>query len=569
MSSKDYNDLLSQIEKIKDETKLKDYHAFIYWFIETVYEYNKKRILDSICDGAHDKGIDAILIDDIEQKIIIIQSKFEHKGGVRQIKDSEIKLLSTVKGYFSSRKALNAAIKKGNEVTKRLMNEAFEKKLPPKNYSIQLIFISTHREAPNHDDLIKYTLGHKHTEFLVYDYDRIILLYKDRQRDFTPPLKPYYLPYKDSDKKIEKIEKTCNSWVITVELEQIRTLVNHYGSKLFRKNVRDFLGKSRWNERIMDTLRDDPNNFWYYNNGITILCDDAFPDPKKRCIRIDNPQIINGCQTVMSVARFEGDLFGDLLVRVIESRDHNFIYAVTLYQNSSNPIKKRDLKSNDPVQVRLRREFKLQRYYYEIKRGKEFKKMKKKHPSIKSEYDNYFSNEEVAKALATIKIDVATSLSKGSDVFFDELYNTLFHSKISTYKCLAPLQLLWIIRDTDFGAGKIFHMKRPKTFTNRAAHYVLRSIYDAVGKKKVWKKKFVSFYEDQDNDDFDNFYSEIQKISKEYFRILYKAWKKSGYDYKNTFLQRKETIGEIKGDYATIIKNLEKRTQNLFKKHIF
>ena len=68
---------------------------------------------------------------------------------------------------------------------------------------------------------------------------------------------------------------------------------------------------------------------------------------------------------------------GNLLVRVIESREHEFIDELTLYQNTSNPVNERDLKSNDPIQVRLKHQFEHKKIYYEIKRGQEFHKMKK------------------------------------------------------------------------------------------------------------------------------------------------------------------------------------------------
>jgi hypothetical protein len=54
MTSRDYRMLLSQVEEIADKNNLKDYHAFVYWFAETVFGYDHERILNSICDGTHD-----------------------------------------------------------------------------------------------------------------------------------------------------------------------------------------------------------------------------------------------------------------------------------------------------------------------------------------------------------------------------------------------------------------------------------------------------------------------------------------------------------------------------------
>lgn len=245
MASHNYSALLSEIDNISDENSLKDYHAFVYWFIANTFEgYDKEKILNSICDGTHDKGIDAVLMNDIERKVAIIQSKFEHEGEKVQIKDSEIKLLGSVKNYFKSRKALEGATAKANPVARRLVNEAFDS--IRKGYSLELIFITTHRNAPQIDKLVRDTLGFKAGEFSVWHYGNIMQHFSDRMRDFTPPLGPYNLPYKDADKTMLRTEG-YKSWVLTVPLEEVRSLVNRHEDKLFRKNVRNFLGANRCN----------------------------------------------------------------------------------------------------------------------------------------------------------------------------------------------------------------------------------------------------------------------------------------------------------------------------------
>ncbi|GFP34134.1 hypothetical protein HKBW3S42_02474, partial [Candidatus Hakubella thermalkaliphila] len=97
-----YENLLKEIEEITYTDNLKDYHDFVYWFIEVSFGIGKEQILNSICDGTHDKWVDAVIIDDIERKVTVIQSKFEHRGNKVQIAESEIKLFTTVKNYFES-----------------------------------------------------------------------------------------------------------------------------------------------------------------------------------------------------------------------------------------------------------------------------------------------------------------------------------------------------------------------------------------------------------------------------------------------------------------------------------
>lgn len=563
MAIEDYRNLQKHIESIELDNQMQDYRAFIYWFIEVVFGLSHSQILNSICDGSRDKGIDAVIIDDRELNVIIIQSKYERSGRQAQIKDNEIKLFATVKSYFDSRRSLNAAINKGNKVTKRLMKNAFDA-IRKNSYTLELLFITTHKKAPHLDNLVMNTFGYKENEFKIYDYDRIMQLYKDKMRDFTPSLGVYNLPIIDSDKLI--IKKTPHkSWVISVQAEEINLLVNKYSNNLFRKNVRLFLGKSRTNKKIIETLEKDPLNFWYYNNGITILCDQANVNMEQSFIRIDNPQIVNGCQTVKSIQNYSGDLDGELMVRIIQSTDHEFINYLTLYQNSSNPVRNRDLKSNDPTQVRLKHEFRRQGFYYEIKRGEDYKTVSTEYSSVKREFNgNVVNNEHIAKCLATIKIGPANALRSGSDRFFGDDYDKIFDSHLSIYDCLSLDYLFDLIKKTYRGSGKrYFSFEKDWVFKNRALFYVLAFINDSLDKIPNWKKDFVLFYDDPlRENEYNIFNKNLTKVINKHFRYIYNTWDKV--EYYNTYLQKIKTKKDINNKYESGMTELSNTIVQIF-----
>ena len=64
---------------------------------------------------------------------------------------------------------------------------------------------------------------------------------------------------------------------------------------MFDDNVRDSQGYSAVNHEILLTLKEHPDRFVLFNNGITIVCKAAKPDYGKYVL--ENPQIVNGCQT--------------------------------------------------------------------------------------------------------------------------------------------------------------------------------------------------------------------------------------------------------------------------------
>lgn len=284
-----FEHLKDTVDTIAEDNDLKDYHAFVYWFIGTMYEWDKARIMNCICDGTHDKGIDAVVIDDIEKHVVVIQSKYEREGGAATIKDKDIRDFGTVKDYFRSQRAFNAATTNANSSARQWLDKAFHC-LRNKGYDLQLVFISTHKSSELLDDLIIETLGFKPHEFIVYDYSHVLQLHKDRERDFTPPLGNYFLPYESLDGEMVRT-RSNNAWVMTVSTDKIRNMVNDLTpEKLFRKNARNFLGKNIFNNRIAETLEKEPSNFWYYNNGITILCDEGNLDKEHKGIRMRNPR---------------------------------------------------------------------------------------------------------------------------------------------------------------------------------------------------------------------------------------------------------------------------------------
>jgi tartrate dehydratase beta subunit/fumarate hydratase class I family protein len=48
-----------------------------------------------------------------------------------------------------------------------------------------------------------------------------------------------------------------------------------YRNQLFEKNIRGVLGDTQVNSEITDTLEKHPEQFWFFINGITIICDEA------------------------------------------------------------------------------------------------------------------------------------------------------------------------------------------------------------------------------------------------------------------------------------------------------
>ena len=93
----------------------------------------------------------------------------------------------------------------------------------------------------------------------------------------------------------------------TIPLTQMYRFLAAYRDKtgnldqLYEKNVRQFLGSRRKiNRRIADTLRDSPELFGLYNNGITIVVSDYATRSDGSCV-LSDPYVVNGCQTTRTI----------------------------------------------------------------------------------------------------------------------------------------------------------------------------------------------------------------------------------------------------------------------------
>lgn len=109
---------------------------------------------------------------------------------------------------------------------------------------------------------------------------------------------------------------------------------------LFKDNVRDYQGATEINEEILNTLRKDPHNFCLLNNGITIVCKSMMPGNRK--ISIENPQIVNGCQTCNTIYRAykEGVDLGkvSLIIKLIATDSSNVTNAIVKGTNRQNVV---------------------------------------------------------------------------------------------------------------------------------------------------------------------------------------------------------------------------------------
>ncbi|HEY2232221.1 MAG TPA: AIPR family protein [Candidatus Angelobacter sp.] len=133
--------------------------------------------------------------------------------------------------------------------------------------------------------------------------------------------------------------------------------------QIYEKNVRRFLGgRGKVNKGMQATLRDAPERFGLYNNGITIVVSD-YKQAGPHVVLIE-PYIVNGCQTSRTIwevchARLDAGgtginpeidewkqraSQGVVVTKIVKvgSAGENLLQAITRYTNSQNAVREKD-----------------------------------------------------------------------------------------------------------------------------------------------------------------------------------------------------------------------------------
>ncbi len=395
--------LIKLIEKYKDDEAIKRHknsetgqkaYAFLIWFLEF---YGKTtNYLPYITDGDGDGSCD-IIFDAPDSRgntvYYVIQSKWnESQKAFKNIDAKEV-------GY-----ALNnfSTILRGYK--KPTNNNHFNQKLSDlqshieNNGQVKFIFLSLCQgNSSLADNIASFLEEFKPIRLEFIDINRIKRDYIERKYKQITPVNPLEYTYdpeeshvilnversKRNNGNFIKIDKPFDAYIFLVKPKTIFNLFEEFGFTLFFKNVRNPIIDSEINQQIETTIIENPDYFWYYNNGITAITDDLSEiNARAKRFELSGLQIINGAQTVYAIhsayknatPRQQAHIDKRILItfRLLQSGGKDFDLQVTRYTNSQHPISDRDFHANDEVQIRLQNAFFNSQLWYE-KRRDEFR----------------------------------------------------------------------------------------------------------------------------------------------------------------------------------------------------
>lgn len=428
---------MSIIDKIQKEIKQDFYQTnfpndgqrFVAWYLRNIFLLDKNSTKDAITDGPKDKQIDAVYIDEDNQKIYIIQSKF-YTGPT--VGSEPFREMQSVWLQLSDLKNMQANANGKLKIKLAEIANALEED----SYSVCLMLITTsrfsdeaqkdiaflHKEISDKEDDSKYDF-----EFVAVDGEGVAENYSRAVEQSNPTLS-YTMPLQQGKYMYTEIGAT-SVLIVAVPLRECIKLPGIKDGSLFQKNVRQSLGiTNSVNKKIKKTIYSEKcNEFFFFHNGITAICNkmDMLDDGTVKFVGLN---VVNGCQSLNTIlscsekVKNEPDSY--VLFRFYEIPQRDRADSISINTNTQSAVKARDLRSNDKRVLRMKRAYE-QRFsegYFATKRGESIPADKKRDFTVELAY--------LGKQLTAWYMQ-RPNLSYGETKIFDKYFNTLFKVEYS------------------------------------------------------------------------------------------------------------------------------------------
>lgn len=322
---------------------------------------------DSLTDGQDDKKCDIIYIDQEEGVAIVLQCYYskKEKESAPANKASDLNtalawlLQQPIDALPNRIRSQATALRESIQTNTIKKFEVWYVHNLPEGINVQRELNAVERTL---NTLSEHVGCASSVEKHVYEIgrDRLTQWY---QETLSPILVSEDIDIQISDGFELKTEK-WNAYVTAIAAKDLRRLFKKYNTTLFSANVRDYLGSrktdSNINNGIKETAEHSPENFWVFNNGITILTHKYEVEGQKNrlAIRLHGASIVNGAQTtgaLGSLKKMPSDA-AKVPVRFVSTTDPDIIDKIVQFNNSQNKISASDFRSTDRIQKRLREE---------------------------------------------------------------------------------------------------------------------------------------------------------------------------------------------------------------------
>lgn len=353
--------------------------AFVYLCVETMLDLDVDEAFDCLTDGGGDFGVDALHITeemDGEFGVTLFQGKYKKnlEGNSNFEQNSIEAMVNAIRHIFDPSADLGA------------INDRLRVKVEQARSLIRDGLIPRVRAIACNNGLKWNTDGQQSIDRAVLG-DQVTWEHvnHDVLIGILQSIKPVDETLRLTGKAMVEDMNYSRVCVGRMPVVEVAALMKNYGEKLLERNIRRYLGLhgNRVNEGIRATLSSNtPENFYFFNNGITLVCDKFTYNALQQGdfqIKVKNLQIVNGGQSCMTILKTAEELEkngqalpaqASVLIRLYElsSDNDDVVLQITHATNSQNPVDLKDLRANDVRQQQLEQSIQNLGYSYRRKR---------------------------------------------------------------------------------------------------------------------------------------------------------------------------------------------------------
>lgn len=428
-----------RLKKIAKASSTDEDAAFLGWVYSLLFDTDEGDIPDEDkTEGGQEKHIDAIHIDDDAESGTATISFLQTKNTAGFSSNSLILIGNGLSWVFEEKtealaKLKNGALRKKIKEIRDLLGE-----YGPSGLEIEIYFATrgdTKSLSSEYEDEKSKLLNKWQNKFFAsfdfYELGASELIDRMKLAEGTAPIKENIRIEYDVNKPsiLQLNSEGVRSILCTISGNELARLASiQPENSIFEKNIRRHLGlRGKVNSEIHESCTNANRSkfFWFMNNGITMTCDkfDPILTPGDAKIKVENAQIVNGCQTSMTLRRAneESKLRDDVRVqlKIYETGDASFTSSIVLATNQQNAIKSRDLYSNHRTQLLLQDVIENQYGLSFERKANEFRGKSVARSSI-------INNEKAGQAYLAVVLKQPTVAKAQKYRVFDDKYADIF-----------------------------------------------------------------------------------------------------------------------------------------------
>ncbi|MCM1234062.1 MAG: AIPR family protein [Ruminococcus flavefaciens] len=420
-----YSKILSELgQNYYQENFPNDGQRFVAWYLRNIHNLDTFETKDCITDGAGDKQIDAVYIDNQACTIYIIQGKFY--GGdtvdaepLREVLSSWIQIQNLAHLQDGANHKLQVKV---SEIATALEDDY--------EVCFELIMTSTLTDSAKHDlEVFQKNLSDNEAisaNLIVVDNETLKFKYDEALNRSRP-----YINHEFNLEVGKYMELTIDETKAVIVALPLRDCIKIPGIKdgsLFRKNVRQSLGTSnKVNKGIARTIKNNAGDFFFLHNGITAICSQM--SIHEGVLSVKELNVVNGCQSLSTIfsyselAKKADNAY--IMFRFYEISDAERADNISTSTNSQSAVKARDLRSNDKAVLAMKKAYE-QFYpdgYFVTKRGE-------KVDNVRYNTAHLVNLTDLGKQLIAWHSQ-RPNLSYGETKIFDKYFDQLFRREYS------------------------------------------------------------------------------------------------------------------------------------------